>query len=165
MNISAMSTNQAAAYALSLWINYIETGDLLLSDVDLANRGLPPKRLTEDQQKAVARLREIRQSFEEGKTFTVQTHNLLATSVIADNAAVRTVHMVTEHRGYQSAKIHAITEDLAQARDIFRTHVITTAELYSVDYTVDELQKILDQEYLNAGGSTLYLLRDVILPH
>lgn len=53
------SDEQLIWSALNMWANWIETGDVVLSDADLERQGRPPRRLTEDQRERVKRLREL----------------------------------------------------------------------------------------------------------
>ena len=52
---------QIKFYALNMWANYIETGDVTLSAKDAINCGLPNKiqPLELEQQKLIIRLREL----------------------------------------------------------------------------------------------------------
>lgn len=54
-----MSDKHDIFYALSLWANHIETGDIGLSAQDAINTGGKTTPLTLDQMKKVIRLREL----------------------------------------------------------------------------------------------------------
>ena len=53
--------NQIISYALNLWANWIETGDVTISASDSISMNTLPKALTLEQQKFVVRLRELAQ--------------------------------------------------------------------------------------------------------
>lgn len=56
----ALSTPERLIYqALTVWANWIETGEVYLSATDAANCGKPCKPLSADQHALVARLRDL----------------------------------------------------------------------------------------------------------
>lgn len=50
---------QLTCHALTMWANYIETGDVVRSAADNANMKEPVKALTLDQMRMVVRLRDL----------------------------------------------------------------------------------------------------------
>lgn len=59
MFIMDLSDAQIAAYALNLWANYIETGDLSMSAKDAQSAGKPFNALSLEQMQAVVRIRQL----------------------------------------------------------------------------------------------------------
>lgn len=57
-----MSDNELAAYALDMWANYVETGEVNCSAKDAEERKRPFNALTMEQMKGVIRLRELAES-------------------------------------------------------------------------------------------------------
>jgi len=63
-----METDEQKIYfALCMWANYIETGDIGISAVDAEDRGLKVKGLDLEQMKTVIRIRELASAALEGK--------------------------------------------------------------------------------------------------
>lgn len=56
MDIDKMTDVQIAAYAIRLWMNYIQTGDPCLAAEDAEKIGAKPKRLSVEQMRGVIRL-------------------------------------------------------------------------------------------------------------
>ena len=59
MDFDKMTDAQLAAYAITLWINFIQTGDPCLSAEDTEGTGASPKTLTMEQMRMLTRLGEI----------------------------------------------------------------------------------------------------------
>ena len=64
MDIDKMTDNQIAAYAIRLWMNYIQTGDPCLAVEDAERMGGgKPKRLSVEQMRGVIRLDDVYKRF------------------------------------------------------------------------------------------------------
>lgn len=59
MDPTTSNPNHVIAYALSMWANYIETGDPCIGSADKQKMGQPVRALSVDQMRAVVRLRDM----------------------------------------------------------------------------------------------------------
>jgi hypothetical protein len=60
-----MTDEQLIANSLSMWANYVETGDMALSAIEAREQKLPYNALMVDQMKLIIRLRELSDSFKQ----------------------------------------------------------------------------------------------------
>lgn len=58
---------QKIYYALTLWANHIETGDIVMGAEDARKRGIKTNPLQEDQMRLVLRLRELARAALQGE--------------------------------------------------------------------------------------------------
>lgn len=63
MDILKLKKNKIAAYAIRLWMNYVETSDILLSSQDAKMMHEPIKDLSDDQINALKYLNECYEYF------------------------------------------------------------------------------------------------------
>ncbi len=67
MDLLSLPDRQIIAYALDLWANFIQTGELTMSAQDAERAGEPIKALSTDQMKMVIRLRDLAAKARKGK--------------------------------------------------------------------------------------------------
>jgi hypothetical protein len=111
---------QKIFYALSMWANHIETGDIVLGAEDAIERGIKTKPLNEDQMRSVLRLRELSRMALQGdiKIGEAQPQDPLD-RLIGRRQAARDARAETTD---QSARITELTEAL-EANQVFHTPI------------------------------------------